>query len=68
MKIKETYNGNIKIKLTPQEFALIERVFGELHSGIMNEMKLVDDERSETFRIYEEMNKFSRTTGDTFGL
>ena len=65
MKIKETYNGNIKIKLTPYEFALIERVFGELHSGIMNEMKLVGAERSDTFRIYEEMNQFS---GDTFGL
>lgn len=65
MKIKETYNGNIKIKLTPYEFALIERVFGELHSGIMKEMDLDVDQRKDTLRIYEEMSEFS---GDTFGL
>jgi hypothetical protein len=65
MKIKETYNGNIKIKLTPQEFALIERVFGELHSGIMNEMGLDSEQQKDTLHIYEEMHDFS---GDTFGF
>ena len=65
MEIKKTYNGNIKIKLTPHEFTLIERVFGELTSGIMKEMNLDVDLRKETLRIYVEMNQFR---GNTFGL